>query len=80
MFTMDGKTSAILRHLVLALFTALGTWATVEGVPAVQDTPVYGGLIAGGIMTVLAWLTPLVNAYGVGAKPQINENVVRGNV
>jgi hypothetical protein len=77
---MSAKTEAILRHLALALFTVLGTWATTELAPTVQDTPVYGSLIAGGIMVVLAWLTPLVNAYGVGAKPQINRNITKENV
>jgi hypothetical protein len=75
-----GQTSAALRHLVLALFTALGTWLSVEFVPAIKDTPGWGALVAGGLMVVLAWATPLVNAYGVGAKPQINANISKENV
>lgn len=57
---------APVRHLVLMLATLVLSWASTELVPFIQDQPRWGLLAAAIVAAVLAYVTPLVNSYGVG--------------
>lgn len=62
---------APLRHLVLAVISLTLGWVSADLIPALNDQAGYGVLVAGLIAAVLAYVTPLVNSYGVG-KTSVN--------
>lgn len=57
---------APIRHLILALISAVLGWAGAFLIPALNDQAGYGVLLAALVAAVLAYVTPLVNSYGVG--------------
>jgi Na+/citrate or Na+/malate symporter len=57
---------APLRHLILLLISAGLGWVGADLIPALNDQAGYGVLLASVIAAVLAYVTPLVNSYGVG--------------
>ena len=63
------KLPAPVRHLLAGLAGVLLTWGGTEGIPILQDqSNILGGAVAAGLTYLVGALTPLVTAYGVGAK------------
>jgi hypothetical protein len=62
------------RHLILAVLTVLLTWGGTELVPFLRGQTGYGALLAAVLAALIAYFTPLVNSYGVGAS-RINYGV-----
>jgi hypothetical protein len=63
------KMPPFLRHLVLLVLGVVIMWGGTDLVPFLQDqSNVLGGLAAAVVTAFLAWLTPLVSSYGVGAE------------
>lgn len=61
---------APVRHLLLLLASTLLGWAGTELIPFLEDQPRYGVIAAAIVAAVLAYATPLVNAYGAGKTVQ----------
>jgi hypothetical protein len=64
---MDPRASAAFRHFVLLLASVTLGWLSTDVVPWVADRPTWGITVAGLIAAILAYVTPLVKAYGVGS-------------
>lgn len=59
---------APVRHLVLLVAGVLLAWGATDVVPFLQNQSNVTGALAASVVTAfLAWATPLVTAYGVGA-------------
>lgn len=63
-----GTWPAPLRHLLLITLAGLLGWAGTDLIPWVHDQAGYGILASTLLTVLLAWVTPLVQAYGVGAR------------
>lgn len=60
--------NAAFRHLTLLILSVSVGWVSTDLVPVINDTPSLGTVVGGLVAAVLAYVTPLVNAYGVGAE------------
>lgn len=60
--------NAAVRHLILLVLSVTLGWLSTEVVPVINDAPGWGVPIGGLVAAVLAYVTPLVNAYGVGSQ------------
>lgn len=58
----------IFRHLILVVLAAVLSWAGTDLVPALNGQTGYGAILGALVTALLAYFTPLVQAYGVGAK------------
>lgn len=58
---------APLRHLVLLAAAGLLAWLGTDVIPLLEDQPGYGVLASALLTAFLAYATPLVSSYGVGA-------------
>lgn len=67
---------AIVRHLILAVVTVALSWALTDLVPFLNGQTGYGALLGALIAAAVAYFTPLVNSYGVGAS-RINYGVAQ---
>ena len=59
---------APVRHLILVVLAALLTGVT-ELLPSVNLSPAVAPFVTAAIGYALAWVTPLVQSYGVGSDP-----------
>jgi hypothetical protein len=63
-----GKLPAGVRHLALAIAAVLIGWGGTDVIPFLNDHAKFGGPLAAAVVgALLAYFTPLVNSYGVGA-------------
>ena len=60
-----GGWSAPVRHLIL-VFIAAGVTALADNLDSMNIPVTWLPFITGGLAIVLAWLTPLVQSYGLG--------------
>lgn len=60
----------IWRHLILITTSGLIGWGATDGVSWLNGQTGWGLAVGGLVAAVLAYLTPLVRAYGVGKAPE----------
>lgn len=59
---------APVRHLLLLAAVLVLSWVGTDVIPALQDgDSTVGVIVAAALTAVLAYVTPLVTSYGVGA-------------
>lgn len=61
------KWPAPVRHLLAILLGVILAWLGTDILPVLEDMPGSGALAAGLLTAFLAYVTPLVSSYGVGA-------------
>lgn len=59
--------NAPIRHIILLVLSVVLGWLSTDIVPWINDNPSLGVVVGGLVASVLAYITPLVNAYGVGS-------------
>jgi hypothetical protein len=63
-----GTLPAPVRHLILALLAVLLSWAGTDAIPWLRGQTGYGALLAAVVAALIAYFTPLVQAYGRGVQ------------
>jgi hypothetical protein len=62
---MLGRLPAQVRHLLLLLLAA-GLTFVIEQLPSVELSPVVASAVTLLVTALLAWVTPLIQSYGLG--------------
>lgn len=68
---------AQVRHLILMTLAVVFGWLSTDVVPWISDRPTWGVPVAGLVAVILAYVTPLIQSYGVGSAPDTESRARR---
>jgi hypothetical protein len=71
------RVPAQVRHLILMTAAVILGWLSTDVVPWISDHPSWGVPVAGLVAVILAYVTPLIQSYGVGSAPDAESRARR---